>query len=97
VDRADESAFSLRVVHRRDNDRAVTIRRPPHVSTRSSAAVILSRRDPRPCAPTASPPAESSATRSRQWAVVLIWVVLGGAVAALWGLLLLGDSLSVSG
>jgi type VI protein secretion system component VasF len=73
----------------------MTIRRPAPASTRSSAAVVLSRRDPRShgAAPTANPPR----AHSRPWTVVLTWVVLGGAVAALWGLLLLGDSLSVSG
>lgn len=35
--------------------------------------------------------------RERVWPTVLTWVLLSAAIAALWALLLLGDSLRING
>jgi hypothetical protein len=62
----------------------------------STAAVVLSRPD----APLGSgPPAQEQppSTVTRIWPTLLTWVLLGAAIAALWALLLLGDSLLVGG
>ena len=71
---------------------------------RSNAAIILTRLDPPPAAgrPTSSgrgwTRADDSWPRGRRWwPMVLTWIVLGTAIMALWALLLLGDSLVVSG
>lgn len=77
---------------------------PAHLNQRSTAAVILTRPDPRPGGgkPTPSGRGRTGADDVRprgrgRWPVVLTWIVLGAAIAALWALLLLGDSLVVSG
>jgi len=63
---------------------------------RGTTALVLSRNDAhRPGAhtsgldPEPAPPA--------LWRAVLTWTLLGGAIAALWALLLLGDSLVTTG
>jgi hypothetical protein len=77
-----------------------------HLRQRSTTAVVLSRPDPRPGrGETVSSPSDGacaaagmqSSSRFSRWLGVLTWVVLGAAIAALWALLLLGDSLVVSG
>jgi hypothetical protein len=75
-----------------------------HLRQRSTAAVVLTRPDPRPGGRESTPADRDptgaaggpSSGRSR-WPAVLTWVVLGAAIAGLWALLLLGDSLGVSG
>jgi hypothetical protein len=67
---------------------------------RSTAAVVLTRSDAPGPAPTGDAAQQGGAadTRpSRIWPLVLVWLLLGGAVAALWALLLFGDSLAPSG
>ena len=71
----------------------------PHLRPRSTAAIVLTRPDPRPAGGKSAPPGgdpKGAGGRSR-WPVVLTWIVLGSAIAALWALLLIGDSLVVSG
>ena len=63
---------------------------------RSTAAVVLSRLDP-PVLSGQTGPGRPHAAAPRVWPTVLNWLLLGGAIAALWALLLLGDSLVVSG
>jgi hypothetical protein len=63
---------------------------------RSTAAVILTRSDVSATGATPLTPAPPSA-RSRLWVTVLIWIVLGGVVAALWASLLFGDASPLSG
>jgi hypothetical protein len=63
---------------------------------RSTAAVVLTRHDSRPLDPPTRVPAPPP-RRARRWPTMLIWLLLAGAIAGLWALLLLGDSLSVSG
>lgn len=76
--------------------------RPSHLRQRSTAALVLSRPDSRPggSATTSSGGDRGAAgRRSRglsRWLAVLTWIVLGAAIAALWALLLFGDSLVVS-
>ena len=65
----------------------------PH--ERSTAAVILTRDDAH--APAGSADPLPPRRKARRWPIVLIWTILGSAIAALWALLLLGDSLSVNG
>ena len=62
---------------------------------RSTAAVILTRADI--SAKEATPLTPAPSARSRLWATVLIWIVLGGIVAALWASLLFGDASPLSG
>jgi hypothetical protein len=76
---------------------------PSHLRQRSTAALVLSRADPRPGgAETAPSDGSGVATGARsssgvsRWLAVLTWVALGAAIAALWALLLLGDSPVVS-
>jgi hypothetical protein len=63
---------------------------------RSTAAVVLTRSDVArndngmPVETVPSP-------RSRLWATVLIWIVLGSVVAALWASLLFGDASPLNG
>ncbi len=69
---------------------------------RSTAAVVLSRPDPHPGggepkAMRAAEIAKPGTGRARAWLALLTWVFLGAAIAALWALLLLGDSLVVTG
>jgi hypothetical protein len=72
-----------------------------HLRQRSTAAVVLSRADaPAPGAdasPTCSGAAATPAVRRRRWPIVLTWIALGSAIAALWAVLLIGDSLRASG
>lgn len=74
---------------------------PAHLRQRGTAAIVLSRADP-PAengTPWDSPhPAlERPGGRAPVWPLVLTWIFLGSAIAAVWALLLLGDSLVVSG
>jgi hypothetical protein len=66
----------------------------PH--QRSTAAVILTRDDAHAPA-TSADPLPPRPRKARRWPIVLIWTILVSAIAALWALLLFGDSLSVSG
>src|SRR6266581_3463099 len=68
---------------------------PSHLRQRSTAAVVLSRPDPRPgggeTVPSPSDDAcagtgRQSSSRFSCWLAVLTWVVLGAAIAALWAL-----------
>lgn len=61
---------------------------------RSTTAMVLSRADPRPgpIGAADSRPAPPRFERPR-WLGVVKWTLLGAAIAALWVLLLLGDSL----
>jgi type VI protein secretion system component VasF len=63
---------------------------------RSTAAVVLTRSDLSLNDPAPRPPAPPSA-RSRLWATVFVWVVLGGVIAALWASLLFGDASPLNG
>jgi hypothetical protein len=58
---------------------------------RSTAAIVWSRADA-PAAPEPVPAVEAGG-HPRRWPAVIAWVLLGAAIAAAWGLLLLGDSL----
>lgn len=71
---------------------------PVHLRPRSTTALIASRSDT-PASGRLSDPgaalAGDAGRRSRVWPV-LTWVLLSAAIAALWALLLLGDSLRLS-
>lgn len=71
--------------------------RRPH--QRSTAAVVLTRSDA-PGSPTGEAAPHDSAVAPqppRIWPTVLIWILLSSAIAALWAMLLLGDSLALNG
>jgi len=70
---------------------------PPNLRHRSTAALVLSRPDPAAGTAPHLPATPEAAPRRPVWAAVLVWVVLGAAIAGVWALLLLGDSLPVSG
>jgi len=65
----------------------------PELRPRSTAAMLLSRPEPRPSAAQAPGPSIGPAPAGPRWIGVVKWVVLGAAIAALWTLLLVGDSL----
>ena len=70
--------------------------RAPQLRQRSMAAVVLSRASSSANVVTAD--TATNASVRRRWPTIVLWIVLGAAIAALWGLLLFGDSLqSVSG
>jgi hypothetical protein len=69
---------------------------PTPTRQRSTAAIVWSRTDP-PAQSGRSDPEPPPVAPARVWPTVLTWLLLGGAIAALWALLLLGDSLVVSG
>jgi hypothetical protein len=86
-------------------------RGPIHLRPRSTTALIASRSDA-PTAGKLPGSAETLAGREqdsarratgqpdgpkRVWPTVLTWAVLSAVIAALWALLLLGDSLRLSG
>ena len=61
------------------------------------AAVVLSRADAAISNEPSSPLSPDGDTQ-RPWTTLVVWVLLGGAIAGAWALLLLGDSLrAVSG
>jgi len=69
--------------------------RPPQ-RQRSTTALVLSRSTTGPLSEAAErtpTPGDGAPTTSWRWAVVT-WIILGAAIAALWALLLLGDSLA---
>ncbi len=71
-----------------------------HLRQRSTAAVVLSR-DDAPAPGAYSPPTDADAGGTRaarrpRWPTVVTWILLGGAIAALWAVLLFGDSLRSS-
>lgn len=68
----------------------------PHLRQRSTAAVVLSR-DDAPAQATAPDAAGTRGARRARWPTVVTWIVLGAAIAALWAVLLIGDSLRSSG
>jgi hypothetical protein len=76
---------------------------PIPLRQRSTAVVVLSRADPRPGGVERRPSdggragAGGRSSRLSRWLAGLTWLVLGAAIASLWALLLLGDSLRVSG
>jgi hypothetical protein len=53
--------------------------------------MVLSRRTG--AGPDVDQPAAPVGEPGRRWTAVLTWVLLGGAIAGLWTLLLVGDSL----
>jgi len=66
-----------------------------HLRQRGTSALVLSRSDTNadpPAAPLPHPPSHAAQVRRRLWPAVVTWILLGGAIAALWALLLLGDS-----
>jgi hypothetical protein len=72
------------------------VRFPPPRHHRSTSAFVLSRPGGAPpregTVPGSTPIGHARAAR-RLWTAVATWVVLGALIAALWALLLLGDSL----
>ena len=82
-----------------------------HLRPRSTTALVVSRSDtpvadrlgesgetPAGSGPDVLPGSPwQSHRRDRRWPTVLTWIVLSAAIAALWVLLLLGDSLPLSG
>ena len=68
-----------------------------YLHQRGTSALVLSRSDAN-AGGAAAPVAENrTVPRRRVWPTVLTWILLGSAIAALWALLLLGDSLVVNG
>jgi hypothetical protein len=73
-----------------------TLKRLPSLHQRGTAAVILSRHAPVLAEANPGPPHPTFPGDEpvRRWQALLVWALLGAAIAGLWTLLLFGDSLA---
>ena len=67
-----------------------------HPQQRGTSAVVMSRSDASQPVPPNERGAPTGPLAARVWPSVLVWVLLGAAIAAPWALLLFGDSLTVT-